>query len=419
MAIGYACIQLGKVNTKLSTIYVKNFDQEKFEKIVENNLNALESILKYNIKNNIKLFRISSDIIPLSTHPINNVCWQEIFKDKLFEIGKLIKNNDIRVTMHPGQYTVLNSPNEEVVKKAIEDLSFHNEFLDSLNCDYSSKMVLHIGGVYSDKKSAIERFITNFEKLDNNIKNRLIIENDDKSYNIDDVLYISSKINIPVVFDNLHHRLNPPKNNSLNQYELIEKCNLTWKDIDGKQKIHYSQSANNFKNGAHSQYIKANDFLDFYNNLINKDIDIMLEVKDKNLSALKCNLLTKENLKIQELETEWARYKYYVLSASASIYQEIRTLLKDKKNYDALSFYNLIEKAIDIENHKPSQINTLTHIWGYFKKIGTEGEKKKFFSLLNDYQDNKKSITPIKNYIFKLSYKYDIDYLLESLYFYL
>ena len=419
MAIGYACIQLGKVNTKLSTIYVKNFDQEKFNQIVENNLNALESIINYNIKNNIKLFRISSDIIPLSTHPINNVCWQEIFKDKLFEIGELVKKNNIRVTMHPGQYTVLNSPDEEVVKRAIADLSFHNKFLDSLNCDYSSKMIIHIGGVYSDKKSAIERFITNFEKLDDNIKKRLIIENDDKSYNINDVLYISSKIHIPVVFDNLHHQLNPPESNSLNQYQLIEKCNKTWKSTDGKQKIHYSQSANNFKNGAHSQYIKAEQFLDFYNNLIDQDIDIMLEVKDKNLSAVKCNLLTKENLKIQELEKEWARYKYYVLSASASIYQEIRTLLKNKKEYDALSFYNLIEKAIDIENQKPSQINTLTHIWGYFKKVCTEKEKKKFFSLLTDYQNDKKSITPIKNYIFKLSYIYNIDYLLESLYFYL
>jgi len=419
MAIGYACIQLGKVNTKLSTIYVKNFDQTKFEKIVDNNLKALESIINYNIKNNIKLFRISSDIIPLSTHPINNVRWKEIFKDKLLEIGELIKKNNIRVTMHPGQYTVLNSPNDEVVKKAIKDLSFHNKFLDSLNCDYSSKIVLHIGGVYSDKESAIERFISNFEKLENSIKKRLIIENDDKSYNINDVLYISSKTNIPVVFDNLHHQLNPPENNSLNQYELIEKCNKTWKSTDGKQKIHYSQSANNFKNGAHSQYIKANQFLDFYNNLINKDIDIMLEVKDKNLSAIKCILVTKDNLKIQELEKEWARYKYYVLSASASIYQDIRTLLKDKINYDVLTFYKLIESAINIENQKPSQINTLTHIWSYFKKICTEKEKMKFFSLLNDYQNSKKSITPIKNYIFKLSYKYNIDYLLESLYFYL
>jgi UV DNA damage endonuclease len=419
MAIGYACIQLGSENTKLSSLFIKNYNEEKLIDVINNNLNALEQIIKYNIDNEIKLFRISSDIIPLASHPINSLPWWDIFKERLASIGKLIKDNEIRVTMHPGQYTVINSINEDVVKKSFEDLEYHLKFLNSLNCDNTSKMVLHIGGVYSDKKASMERFIINFNKLDDQIKNRLIIENDDKSYNIEEVLYISEKINIPVVFDNLHHKLNPPENWNLDQFEIIEKCNKTWKKKDGKQKIHYSQSANNLKNGAHSKYINAKEFMAFYNKLLNKDIDIMLEVKDKNLSAIKCNLLTSQHLKISKVEKEWARYKYFVLSCSVNTYNEIRQLLKDKENIDLLKFYTLIENSLNTELNKKAQINALQHIWGYFKKKASDKEKQKFLKLLDGYINKDKTLNPSRNYLYKLSLKYNVEYLLDSLYFYI
>jgi UV DNA damage endonuclease len=419
MSIGYACIHMGSNKTKLSTVYLKNFNQDKFISILDSNFNALEEIINYNISNSIKVFRISSDIIPLASHPINTIPWWDIYSERLIGLGKLIKENGIRVSMHPGQYTVINSIHDSVVQKSIEELRFHTKFLDSLNCSYSSKIILHIGGVYGNKDLSMDRFIENYKTLDDSIKKRLIIENDDKSYNIDEVLSISNRANIPVVFDTLHHKLNPPKNNYLDQFQWIERCNETWNEIDGKQKIHYSQSANNYKNGAHSKYIKAIQFLDFYNNLKNKDIDIMLEVKDKNLSAIKCNLLTTDNLRVKYLEREWAKYKYYVLSNSAKTYQEIRTLLKNKSNPDVLKFYSLIESSLDCEVTKNAQINTIQHLWGYFKKIATKSEKDRFFKLLEGYREDKKSLSAIKNHIYKLSYKYSIEYLLDSLYFYI
>jgi len=419
MSIGYACIHMGSTKTKLSTIYLKNFSEEKFLAILDSNLKALEEIINYNIANNIKVFRISSDIVPLASHPINTVPWWDIYRDRLVTLGKLIKMNGIRVSMHPGQYTVINSIHENVILKSIEDLRYHTRFLDSLGCDKSSKIVLHIGGVYGDKELSIQRFIDNYKKLDSSIKNRLIIENDDKSYNVEDVLYISEQANIPVVFDTLHHRLNPPQDNKYNQYEWLELCGRSWHKDDGKQKIHYSQSANNYKNGAHSKYIKASTFLDFYSNLKNKDIDIMLEVKDKNLSAIKCSLLIDDDLKIKYLEREWARYKYYVLSNSTKNYQAIRALLKDKSNPDALKFYSLIEASLDCEITKNAQINTIEHMWGYFKKESTENEKKSFLKLLQGYKEDTKTLSSIRNFIYRLSYKYSIEYLLDSLYFYI
>lgn len=419
MAIGYACINLGDNDTKFSTLFLKSYSEEKLINIIDKNLKALEVILNYNIKHNIKLFRLSSDIIPLASHPINTTPWWIIFDHRFQSLSKLIKENNLRVTMHPGQYTLINSPKKDVVDKSILDLEYHNKLLKCLGCDNTSKMVLHIGGVYQEKEKAIQRFIENFKLLNPEIQNRLIIENDDKSYNIEDVLYISSIINIPVVFDNLHHKLNHNENNSLNEFELINKCNLTWKSSDGKQKIHYSQSANNYKNGAHSKTIHSKEFLKFYDNLYDKNIDIMLEVKDKNLSAIKCILLTTENKKINDLEKEWAKYKYYVLSNSQQNYNKIRELLKNKNTFPVLKFYEIIEDTLEIELNKNAQINSLSHLWGYFRHFANDKEKSKFKSLLQGYKEDTKTLNSIKNFLYKLSLKYHIEYLLNSLYFFL
>ncbi|MBM6839362.1 UV DNA damage repair endonuclease UvsE, partial [Clostridium saudiense] len=141
----------------------------------------------------IKLFRISSDIIPLGSHKINNYNWWDNNKELLNKIGDYIKSNNMRVSMHPGQYTLLNSPKKDVVEKSILDLSFHCKFLDALNLPASHKIILHVGGVYNNKKSAINRFVTEYNNLDNSIKKRLIIENDERFFSIYDLLEINSR----------------------------------------------------------------------------------------------------------------------------------------------------------------------------------------------------------------------------------
>lgn len=80
--------------------------------------------------------------------------------------------------MHPGQYTVLNSPKEDTVIKAIQDLTYHSKFLDSLNLPSSHKIIIHIGGIYDSKINSTNRFIENYKKLPETVKRRLIIEND-------------------------------------------------------------------------------------------------------------------------------------------------------------------------------------------------------------------------------------------------
>lgn len=287
MSIGYACLTVGVENTKMSSCILKNASSEHLRKLILANLCALQNITQYNKKNNIRLFRISSDIIPFGSHPRNQILWWKEFREELAQVGNEIKEANIRVSMHPGQYTVLNSPDSNVVERAVMDLEYHDRFLTALGMGDSSKMILHVGGAYGDKKNSIKRFITNYEKLSKEIKKRLVIENDERIYNIEEVLSISNQIDIPVVFDNLHHQIHPPtKSKSISDWIL--ECSKSWSDQDGIQKVHYSQQKPGAKPGSHSDTIELVDFMNYYNELSDPNIDIMLEVKDKNLSAVKC-----------------------------------------------------------------------------------------------------------------------------------
>ncbi|MDQ2086244.1 UV DNA damage repair endonuclease UvsE [Herbivorax sp. ANBcel31] len=418
MSIGYACIALGVREGKLKRCILNKASEDKLRDVIDSNLSALESIINYNIKNGVKLFRISSDIIPFASHPINQIKWWEDYEDKLLRIGERIKKGNIRVSMHPGQYSVLNSNNSEVVSNAIKDLEYHNRLLDKLNVDKSCKIVLHVGGVYGNKQEALERFCNHYDCLDEKIKQRLIIENDERCYNIEDVLNIGVKKNIPVVFDILHHQVNLPKKD-LNYVDWIKLSSKTWNGFDGKQKVHYSEQSKTGRIGAHSSTVSINEFLSFYNKVKDLDIDIMLETKDKNLSCLKCIYSTQESIPRKYIEKEWARYKYLVMSKSYALYREVSKLFKDEKNAKDLSlkFYRLIEKAQCTNYSKSDEENTALHIWGYFKKFALEKEKKLFFEKLEKTKSEDEDIKLIKKYLYKLADKYEKEYLLRSHYF--
>lgn len=295
MRIGYACITIEVPNTGMRTCLLKNVSEEKLLELILHNLNSLENMIDYNIKNDIRLFRISSDLIPFGSSHVNKIPWWDVYRSKLSVIGDKIKNNGIRVSMHPGQYTILNSPDKDVVNRAIQDLSYHSKVLDSLGVGMDHKIVLHIGGVYGDKLLAAKRFVTNFKHLPVSITDRIVLENDDKSFPICDVLEIGSVLIVPVVFDNLHNKVNPCSEH-MNDVSIVNECKNTWKKKDGVQKIHYSQQDPNKRPGSHSNSIFVDEFINFIDNLGRDDIDIMLEVKDKNLSALNCiRRLSSEN----------------------------------------------------------------------------------------------------------------------------
>lgn len=418
MKIGYACKLVNVPNTNFKTCIQKNATEENLLSIIQYNIASLDHILEYNRKNNIHMFRIGSDFIPFGSSPVNLLKWWDIYANELKALGEKAQKYQIRLSMHPGQYTVLNSPTPDVVNRCIKDLEYHTKVLDSLGLSAENKMILHVGGAYGDKASAIERFQRNYLLLSDAIKNRLIIENDDKIYTIEEVLNISENCNIPVVFDNLHHSINHPETYK-SEIDWIFRCSKTWQKKDGDQKIHYSQQAQNKRIGSHSPFISIEDFMGFYQKLSGKNIDIMLEVKDKNLSCLKCVNCTTPSLHVKKLEEEWSKYKYSILEKDPNAYEEIRTLLKNKINPESIVFYEIIEKALLLEENTGNLVNGFLHVWGYFKKIATYKEKESFFFILQEFENGKIESSKVKSNLKKLAKKYSENYLLNSYYFFI
>lgn len=154
--------------------------------------------------------------------------------------------------MHPGHFTVLNSPDREIVKKSIKSLEYHNDILNLLGLNSSHKIQIHLGGAYGDKEKSKKRFIENYKKLSLGIKRRLVLENDERFFSLKDCLEVSRKTGVPVLLDAFHHRL-------LNDGESIKEAALaaskTWKSKDGAFMVDFSEQAKSKKRGAHSDYV--------------------------------------------------------------------------------------------------------------------------------------------------------------------
>ena len=266
--LGYACI-CNSINDHLHTIRYTNYlkDKTKIYDIIKQNFNVLKKIITYNNKNNIHFYRLSSNFIPCAS--IINYDYQTIFKKEFKEISKLING---RFDMHLSEYCILNSTNKEVVKRSIDEIKYHYKLLKNFKIEPT--LVIHIGSKSFGKENSITRFINNFNKLPNYLKKSLIIENDDKVFNVEDTLKLCQKINRPMVLDVHHHYCNKSSK------ELSYYLNDIFKTWNTTPKIHFSSPKNKKDFRAHNDYINSDDFIDFIK-LINQDIDIMLETKAK------------------------------------------------------------------------------------------------------------------------------------------
>ena len=279
---GYVAISQALDLTSSSNVtyaeFKKNNNYDKIDNVIKSNLEALIEILKYNIKNNIHFYRLTSKLIPLATHKEVDFDYLKKYEDYYKQISMLIKNNNMRVDVHPDQFCVLNSTNKEVINNSIEILKYHINILECLKIN-NPIIVLHVGSSVFGKEKSIQRFINTFNKLPINIQKSIALENDDKVFNAEDVLNLCTKLNIPFVFDYHHHKCNPCDNIE----KLIFKILDTWKEINPK--MHLSSSKNRTKKDfrSHSDYIEYNDFNELLKLIkpYNKDIDIMIEAKAK------------------------------------------------------------------------------------------------------------------------------------------
>ena len=271
----------------IKTIEDKGINYLK-EKILQN-LNDVLKIMDWNEENGIKVYRLSSEMFPHKSNPkVQN--YDFTFAIPLLkQIGIKSKLYNQRLTFHPGQYNVLGTPNELALKNTIEDLMYHAEVLDLMELDHNSVIVIHGGGIYGDKEATIKRWCSQYNSLPPCIKNRLVLENCEKCFSIEDCLKVNSTINIPIVFDTHHFECykkmhsNEKFNSPASYIPLILD---TWIKRGIKPKFHISEQGTG-RIGHHSDFIESiPNYLLNIPSIYNLDIDIMVEAKMKEQSII-------------------------------------------------------------------------------------------------------------------------------------
>ncbi len=187
--------------------------------------------------------------------------------------------------MHPGQYTVLNSPNPAVVAASIAELEAAARLIDAVQDDSTGKIVLHVGGAYDDRAASLRRFEGAAVRLSERVRRRLVIENDDTVYSTGEVLSLSESTGLPVVFDWFHHTIRP--SDDADHSRLVARCFATWRPADGVPKVHISSQVPGGRIGHHADYIDPGDVQAFLRHAPDVPLDLMVEAKKKDLALLR------------------------------------------------------------------------------------------------------------------------------------
>lgn len=216
------------------------------------NAKDLVKMLRWNDKYNIKFMRLSSEMFPFASHPEHGYSLAPFASEVLGEAGKVVAELGHRVSMHPGQFTQLGSPRKEVIVGSVRDLQYHDELLGLLKLpdqqNRDAVMIIHMGGVFGDKAATLDRFRENYTNLlTPSIKARLVLENDDVSWSVHELLPVCEELNIPMVLDFHHHNIvfDPTKVREgtldIAQPELMDRILATWHRKGIKPKMHYSE----------------------------------------------------------------------------------------------------------------------------------------------------------------------------------
>jgi len=289
MNLGYACINTAlKANGIFTnrTMRRKTFDSKGLDYVSElslQNVKDLETHIHWNNEHNIKLFRLSSQIFPwMEEYKWSDLKdWEEIILI-MNRIGHIASESDQRLTMHPGPFHCLASPNPKVVTRTIIGLDKHAEQFDMMGFEPSpyNKINIHVGGAYGDKKAALNRFCENFELLSDSTKKRLVIENDDSpnEYSVKDLFDgIYQTIGIPITFDYFHHKFNT---GGMTEEEALKMAAITWPE-GITQCCHYSESRRKEKLDESIRPQAHSDIIYKKINTYGLEPDIVIEAKLK------------------------------------------------------------------------------------------------------------------------------------------
>lgn len=259
--------------------------------IILSNLKNLLSAVDFCADHGIAAFRVNSGLLPIYTHAewgyqLDDLPEATHIRKAFQKIKERAQRNNIRLTFHPDQFVVLNSPRDDVVEKSIADLEYHGLIASLLGADVIN---IHGGGAYGDKKSALERFAKNFKHLSKNVQSKLTVENDDRVYTPMDLLPLCHELKIPLVYDVHHHRC---LGDQLTVEEASEKALKTWEQ---EPLFHISSPKDGWKSKnprLHHDYIDVEDVPEEWKKIDPLTIDV--EAKAKELAVLKlCEQLKK------------------------------------------------------------------------------------------------------------------------------
>lgn len=269
-------------------------------------LGYLEAIFDYLGKHNINMYRMSSDLAPYATHP-DMPQFHSMVQDSaadLAAIGARAKAQGLRLSFHPSQFIVLNSPDTELVRKSIWDLQSQAEMLDLMGLGPEAVLVVHVGGVYDDKEAARARWAENWKILPEPVRRRLVLEHDDLRFSAADVLWIHQHTGVRLIFDHQHFWCLNPEGTDMRQ--TLEAILRTWPD-DVRPKVHFSSPRTELRqlvrkdrktgksvtvNAApvwtgHADFVNPFEFITFMRVAEGLTFDVMLEAKVKDLALIK------------------------------------------------------------------------------------------------------------------------------------
>ncbi|QKG55482.1 UV DNA damage repair endonuclease UvsE [Hymenobacter sp. BRD128] len=293
MKIGYPCVNETLPCSAAGTFRLASYSAERLVPTVAANLACLQQILEWNVAHGLLFFRMGSGIVPFGSHEINTFPWQAHFKTEFRAIGDYVRQHDLRISFHPDQFVVLNSPDPAIVQRSIAELVYQGSMLDLMELDSTAKLQIHAGGAYGDKGAALARWVDTFHTmLPEAVKARLVVENDDRLYSLRECLSLHDETGVPILFDNFHHEC-------LNHGEpmrlALRLAAATWHPTrDGVLMMDYSSQAPGERRGKHTATLVPELFQAFLIDLDGLETDMMLEIKDKEASAVRALQLARQ-----------------------------------------------------------------------------------------------------------------------------
>ncbi|MCW3490988.1 UV DNA damage repair endonuclease UvsE [Dethiobacter alkaliphilus] len=261
---------------------------EKVRRTAEENLANCLRLLHYCHANHVRVFRFSSRIVPLATHPdLSHWDYLGDLGPQLAKLGDFIESNGMRITFHPDHYTVLNSPREDVFTAAVADLAHHCRLFQAMGLTKQAKLILHVGGSYGDKEEALERFLANWARLPRGIAKRMTLENDDKTFTATDTLYLCEKLQLPMVLDLHHFHCNHTEEEQLE--DIFPRVVATWEGSGLPPKLHVSSPKCEKEFRSHHDFVDPEAILPALQKLksFTGQAHVMVEAKQKDVAMFR------------------------------------------------------------------------------------------------------------------------------------